>query len=298
MTTDQHGTEIADEIEQYLHRLERVRQLSENTVAAYRRDLGQFNTYCERLGLEGLLDVDRRSLRRYSAQLTTKQYAPSSIARKMSSVRGWLADAVRLGKIAANPADGLARPKRPRRLPKALPQGAVAEALDAVGAASQDPITIRDRAILETLYGTGLRVSELTALQVGNASDSAFVRVDGKGNKQRDVPLGGSARRAIAAYVADARPQLAGLHSGDSLWLGVRGGPLDARGIRRIVKRRLGTFPHALRHSFATHLLENGADLRSVQELLGHEELGTTQIYTAVSRRHLRDTYDRSHPRA
>jgi site-specific recombinase XerD len=236
-------------------------------------------------------------LRRHLAQLSTRHYAPRSIARKSSAVRGLLEDAVRRGVLDGNPADLVARPKRPATLPKALPAGAVAQMLDAI-AVDDDPVAVRDRALLEVLYGTGLRVAELAALSVADVGRGDFLRIQGKGGGQRDVPLLGAARRAVDRYVAESRPLLATPAAGHALWVGVRGGPLSARSIRHIVRRRLGTFPHALRHSFATHLLENGADLRSVQELLGHKELATTQIYTAVSRRHLRETYDRSHPRA
>ncbi len=143
-----------------------------------------------------------------------------------------------------------------------------------------------------------MRVSELVAMTVNDIGDGQFITVRGKGNKERAVPIGDQARRTTAAYIGEGRPRLAGPASGDALWVGVRGGLLDTRGIRRIVKNRFGTFPHALRHSYATHLLEGGADLRSVQDLLGHSELATTQIYTAVTREHLKKTYERSHPRA
>ena len=161
-----------------------------------------------------------------------------------------------------------------------------------------DPIARRDRALLEVLYGTGMRVSELASLRVSDVDGVDLVRVRGKGGRERVVPLAGPARVSIDRYLAAARSRLVGPSAGDVLWVGVRGGPLDTRGVRRVVKDRLGTFPHALRHSFATHLLEGGADLRTVQELLGHVELATTQIYTGVSRRHLKATYERSHPRA
>jgi site-specific recombinase XerD len=161
-----------------------------------------------------------------------------------------------------------------------------------------DPLDLRDRAVLEMLYGTGMRVSELASLTVDSAGESMFVHVKGKGDKERSIPIGGSARRSLERYVAEARPFMETSESGEALWLGVRGRPLGQRGIRRIVKRRAGTYPHALRHSYATHLLENGADLRSVQDLLGHAELATTQIYTAVTRKHMTETYERSHPRA
>jgi integrase/recombinase XerC len=157
---------------------------------------------------------------------------------------------------------------------------------------------LRDRALLEFLYATGVRVSELADLRIGNVHDQEFVRISGKGSRQRAVPLGRPAREAVGRYLAAGRPRLAGPASGDSLWVGVRGGPMGARTIRRVVRNRAATFPHAFRHSFATHLLEGGADLRAVQELLGHVELATTQIYTAVTRDHLKATYERSHPRA
>lgn len=280
----------------YLARIAGERRLADNTVAAYRRDLAQFVGFCHRLDVVDLGGVDRRTVRRFLAQLSTRRYKPRSIARKASVVRSFLEDAVRQELIPANPAARLDRPKRPQTLPRALPAGRLASALDAMD--EHDPVAVRDRALLEVLYGTGLRVSELAALTLGDVPRGYFLRVRGKGGGQRDVPLAGAAQRALTAYIEEGRPGLATPDTGPALWVGVRGGPLDTRGIRRVVRRRLGTFPHALRHSFATHLLENGADLRSVQELLGHRELATTQIYTAVSRRHLRATYDRSHPRA
>jgi integrase/recombinase XerC len=161
----------------------------------------------------------------------------------------------------------------------------------------EKPLDLRDRAILEVLYASGMRVSELASLRVNDVG-SDMLRVVGKGSKTRVVPLGRAARQALDAYVAKGRPRLIRDGAGEALWVGVRGGPLGTRGLRRVVQKRLGTFPHALRHSFATHLLEGGADLRTVQELLGHVELATTQIYTSVSRRHLKSTYERSHPRA
>ncbi len=285
-------------IVEYMGTLE-ARALSPHTVAAYRSDLDQFARLCRRLGVETLDGVDRRLLRRHLAQLNSLGYAPRSVARKATAVRRFLDDAVRREKIAANPAALLAIPKRPGTLPKALPAGALAATLDALmEGAGDDPVALRDRAILEVLYGTGLRVSELAGLSLGDVPKGNFLRVRGKGGRDRDVPLGGAARRALHDYLDRARLRLAAAGAGDALWVGARGGPLDARGVRRVVRRRVGTFPHALRHSFATHLLENGADLRTVQELLGHRELATTQIYTEVSRRHLRATYDRSHPRA
>ncbi len=281
---------------EYLERLTNERGLSPHTVAAYRRDLDQFLTFCERLEIVSLPEIDRRTVRRFLAQLSTVRYARRSIARKLSSVRAFLADEARRGSIETNPAVGVQQPKKPGTLPKAIPARGIAEALDRID--DSDAVGARDLALLEVLYGTGLRVSEVVALTPAHVRDRDFLRVRGKGDRERIVPIGRPATRALASYLKHGRPALATERAGDSLWVGVRGGPLDSRGIRRIVRRRMGTFPHALRHSFATHMLEGGADLRAVQELLGHVELSTTQIYTSVTRRHLKATYERSHPRA
>lgn len=279
----------------YLRRLDAERGLSPHTVAAYRRDLAQFFDFCDRLGLSAVDDADRATIRRYHAHLTSRRYARSSVARKSSAVRAFFDDAVRRGVAAVNPAAGLPTRSRHRRLPRVLPVRALGELLD--GLDGGDAVDLRDRALLELLYGTGLRVAEAASLTVTDV-EGELMTVRGKGEKDRVVPLAGAAREAIDRYVTDGRPALAGEWSGAALWLGVKGGPLGTRGVRRVVRRRLGTHPHSLRHSFATHMLEGGADLRTVQELLGHNELATTQIYTEVSRHHLKATYDRSHPRA
>ena len=280
----------------YLERIAAERGASPHTIAAYRSDLMQFGVFCTRLGIDGLGGITRTTIRRYMGQLATRGYAKRSAARKASAIRSFLDDAARRGEIPANPAVGVSQPKKPQTLPKALPAAGLASLLD--GLPGDDAVSRRDRAILEMLYATGLRVSELASLTVGSLRGDDFITVTGKGGRDRAVPVGAVAQRALAAYLADGRPLLATRESGSALFLGARGKPLDARGIRRVVKSRAGTFPHALRHSFATHLLEGGADLRSVQELLGHVELATTQIYTSVSRRHLKASYDRSHPRA
>jgi site-specific recombinase XerD len=270
--------------------------LSANTVAAYRRDLAQFFDFCERLGLDSIDSVDRRVVRRFQAQLVSRQYVSASIARKASAVRSFYRDAVRRHDVAVDPSAGLPPRKRPSRLPKAIAARPLGEMLDAL--VGDHPIDVRDRAILELLYGTGMRVSELASLKVRDVEGVDLVRVRGKGDKERVVPLAGQARKWVDRYLDTARPGLTKAGSDEHLWLGAKGGPLGARGVRHLVQRRLGTFPHALRHSFATHLLEGGADLRTVQELLGHIELATTQTYTAVSRSHLKAAYERSHPRA
>lgn len=289
-------TAFTEAVPSYLDRMVAERGLSANTIDAYRRDLAQFTAFCDRLGIERLEGVDRRTIRRFLAHLTTRGYARRSVARKASAVRSLLDDAARRGMIEGNPAAGVPQPKRPATLPRAVPAATLNRFLDDL--VGTEPVDRRDLAILELLYGAGLRVSELASLRVQDVAGNDLLTVTGKGRKQRVVPIGGRAREALDAYLSRARDELRSEAGGDALFVGVRGGPLDERGIRRVVRARLGTFPHALRHSFATHLLEGGADLRSVQDLLGHNDLATTQIYTAVTREHLRATYQRSHPRA
>ncbi len=289
-------TTLADAALEFVHRLEVERGLSPHTLSAYERDLVQFAEFCERLGAITPDEVTRKMIRRYMSQLSTRGYSRRTIARKVSAIRSFYSDAARRDLVAANPAAGVSQPKRPAPLPKALPARGLAAVLDNV--TGDDPVDLRDRALLEVLYACGLRVSEVAGLEVADIDDSDLLRVEGKGRKSRMVPISRTARGAVTDYLERGRPQLVGDEAYSALWVGVRGGPLDTRGVRRVVQKRLGTFPHALRHSFATHLLEGGADLRTVQELLGHVELATTQIYTSVSRRHLRSTYERSHPRA
>lgn len=279
----------------YLERMVSQRNLAEHTVAAYKRDLAQFADFCSRHGINRWDAIDRNTIRRYLAELDAQGCARRTIVRKASAVRSFLEEAVRRGELTANPATQVARGKVPERLPRALPAKTLASLLD--GIPGQSPLDLRDRAILELLYSTGLRVSELAGLRTGDV-DRDLVTVSGKGGRARAVPVGRPARAAVAAWLRLGRSHFATPKAGDALWIGVRGAPLDSRGIRRVVRNRAATFPHALRHSFATHMLEGGADLRAVQEILGHRDLATTQIYTAVSRHHLRTTYDHSHPRA
>lgn len=283
-------------VDAYLRRLGDERGLSSHTVAAYRRDLAQFLDFCEHRGATDVHALDRPVVRAHLAELDRLGYARSSIARKGSSIRTFLDDAVRRGTLQVNPAAGIARPKLPRPLPHALPARQIRRAIEAIDGG--DPVDLRDRALIELLYSTGMRVGELAPLTTRQVVGREQLTIRGKGDRDRVVPIGRPAIQAIARWTEIGRPRLASPDVADALWIGARGGPMDERGVRRVVKSRVGTFPHALRHSFATHLLEGGADLRSVQELLGHVALGTTQIYTAVTRDHLKATYDRSHPRA
>lgn len=284
-------------MENYLSRLVSQRGLAGNTVAAYRRDLEQFFTYIDSLArIDSLAGIDRKVIRGFLGSLDSLGYARRSVARKTSAIRAFFTDCVRRGTLEANPADGLARPKTPKTLPQALSRRDAASILESID--GEDPMSLRDRAVLETLYATGLRVSELASLRVDTVLGRDRVVVKGKGGRDRVIPLGVHARDAIERYLRAGRPALVQGRATSALWIGGRGADMSARTLRRLVRTRAGTFPHALRHSFATHLLEGGADLSTVQQLLGHVELGTTQVYTSLTRRHLRDTYERSHPRA
>jgi site-specific recombinase XerD len=282
-------------VDGYLDRMRDQRELSTHTLEAYRRDLAQFFSYCDEEGIGSVEDVRRQQARRYLATLSAAGYSKRSMTRKSSAVRSFYNDAGRRGTASVNPFEGVSRPRLDKPLPHALPVRTVVHAIETI-----DPTTpegLRDRALIDTLYSTGLRVSELASMTVDDVGRD-LVTVTGKGRKTRSVPIGRPAQESVRRYLGHGRPHLAGSEAGQALWVGSRGGPLGPRGIREVVRRRLATFPHALRHSFATHLLEGGADLRSVQDLLGHTDLATTQIYTAVTRQHLRGTYDRSHPRA
>ncbi|MGH8924824.1 MAG: tyrosine-type recombinase/integrase [Acidimicrobiia bacterium] len=282
-------------VESYLDRLQTQRGYSLHTIDAYRRDLTQFFSFCSGEGIDDCQALDRQILRRYLANLDRGGYARRSIARKSSAVRSFFEDSVRRHLLLTNPAAVLSRPRLPERLPRALPQRQVVSLLDDLPTTTWKDL--RDRAILELLYSTGIRVSELANLTI-DAFTTDLLTVTGKGGRVRSIPVGKPAQEAIAKWIEEGRGSIAGADAGSFAFLGDRGRRLDERGVRRVVRNRAATFPHALRHSFATHLLEGGADLRAVQEMLGHRDLQTTQIYTAVSRLHLKSTYDLSHPRA
>ena len=285
------------------------RALSPNTVAAYRRDLRELAAFAERGGWQ-LVDLTYPTLRRWLAHLSTRGYARSSIARKAAAARTFYAWAERRGLVATDPAHRLKAPAPVNRLPTVLK---ASEASALVEAPGEDPFGVRDRAMLELLYGSGLRVAELCALDVDDVDLTAQrVRVTGKGSKQRIVPMGDLATDAVGRYLDVARPAILAQdpHLGPSsrpqaLFVNRRCDPVSTRGVRAVVERYRGALPpgrsvspHTLRHSYATHLLEGGADLRVVQELLGHASPSTTQRYTHVSKGRLFDAYRRSHPRA
>jgi site-specific recombinase XerD len=278
--------------------------LATDTVALYRRDLGAFVEWCTRLGHDGPQRVDRRTLRRYLAYLDTRAYSRRTIARKASVLRRYFDFLRRRGLIERDPTVGLSTPRGEARLPRVLRDGELTVLLDEPPARASgvtDDVRRRDDAVLELLYGSGLRVSEVCTLR-GRDLDLSRGRVTvwGKGAKQRTVPLSAPAVAALRAWLVHPAASAAVADPSAPLFRNRRDRPLTPRDVRRIVDRRspAPTHPHALRHTFATHLLDGGADLRAVQELLGHADLSTTQIYTHVSRERLQRVHRATHPRA
>lgn len=301
MQVERSDQVTAGSFEGYLEWL-RARGASPATVRAYATDLAQLERWLDAAGIDPAA-ADPRTLRRYAAYLGTCRYAPATAARKLSAVRSayaWLADR---GAVERSPAVLVPGPRRARTLPSTLSGDEVERLLDAP--AGTEPRDLRDRALLELLYGCGLRAAEACDLDLRDVRlDAETVRVTGKGGKQRVVPLGGAAQAALERYLARGRPRLAADGGSGRLFLSVRGRPLAPSDVRRALQRALRRAgiaqrsPHALRHTFATHLLEGGADLRSIQDLLGHASVGTTQVYTHVSVRHLRKAHAAAHPRA
>lgn len=284
------------------------RDRSEHTVRAYSGDVGNLMDHLVRLGRSDLDGLDVATLRSWLSRQRTQGRSRATVARRASAARTFTAWANREGLLRTDPGRVLASPKGGRTLPGVLRTDQAATLLAAVGddATDHEPVALRDRALLELLYATGIRVGELVGLDLADLDDSLrVVRVIGKGRKERSVPYGQPAQQAVDDWLRLGRPVLARPESGDALYVGVRGRRLGTRMVREIVHRRLRAVPdapdlgpHGLRHTAATHLLEGGADLRSVQELLGHSSLATTQIYTHVSIERLRRTYERAHPRA
>lgn len=290
--------------------------LAPATRRAYRADLAGFVTWCDSVALPGPESVDRAVVRRYLADLMTRGYAPSSIARKATTLRryfGWLVDH---DTLTVDPTRGLGTPSTPKKVPHVLSEVEIARLLDPpVHAEVADTLAyalqVRDTCVLELLYGSGLRAAELCGMRLGDLDDKKRrLLVRGKGSKQRMVPVSEPARDTLEAWLAGPRdvlrrrapvpgPTIGSAHD-DVVFLNRRGRGLSPRDLRRIVDARAArpTHPHELRHTFATHLLEGGADLRVVQELLGHAELATTQGYTHVTRDRMRKVLDAAHPRA
>ncbi len=286
-------------LDRFLIYLDRDKGCSDQTIRAYQNDVEQFFDFCaDQLGGKPVVNLTHEDIRNFLGALLRYGYERKSAGRKLSSVKSFMRYLVEAGVLTASPARSIKGPRLEKKLPGFLSQFQVQQALVLRG---EDEGALRDLAILETLYGSGLRAGELVALDTDSVDfEDETIRVRGKGDKERIVPLGRAEAGAIRAYLAkrsrrDARP----------LFLNRRGDRLTTRSVQKIVRRALSrvaganaTNPHALRHAFATHLLERGADLRAVQELLGHSSLSTTQVYTHLSVERLRRVYDRCHPRS
>ncbi|MDP9341506.1 MAG: site-specific tyrosine recombinase XerD [Actinomycetota bacterium] len=303
---------VGSQVERFIDYVVAERGLSPNTVSAYRRDLARYATFLRSRDVTDAAEVDRDEIAAFVADLSASRHGPdpgspyraSSVARTLAAVRSFHKFLVQENEATQDPAAAVVRPRVPRALPRALSVQEVERIL--ASPAGETETVLRDRALLETLYGAGLRISELVGLDVDDLDlEEGSVRVVGKGDKERLVPLGRYARESLEAYLTGGRPALASRSSRGALFLNVRGGRLTRQGCAKILRshvRRAGidrrVSPHSLRHSFATHLLEGGADVRVVQELLGHASVATTQIYTLVTQQHLRDVYFTAHPRA
>jgi len=287
----------------FLDYLRIERRASAHTIRSYEFDLGLYCQYLAEAQGEGTdpAAVTPMRLRRYSAWLTGQAFAPSTVARRLASLRSFFRYLRRKGLLASDPSASLRNPRQSRKLPRLLRVDEVIRLLDAVPA--DGPLGVRDRAMLETLYGGGLRVSELVGLNLDDVDlEQELVRVRGKGRRERLTPTGRMAMHWVRAWISVRQPKLS---TEKGVFLNQRGTRLTTRSVGRILESHLlrvgmmhAASPHTLRHSFATHLLDRGADLRSVQELLGHRKLTTTQIYTHVTQERLRDIYHEAHPRA
>ena len=290
------------------------RGLAASSVRAYVGDAHALLDHAGRLGIEDPAELDLATVRSWLAQQASRGRSRTTLARRTSGARAFTAYLVARGELTADPGLQLSRPKPHRRLPSVLRDDQVRQLLDGATELPTEPpadlhtraIDLRDAAVLELLYSSALRVGELVGLDVDDVDrHRETVRVLGKGGKERTVPMGRPALRAVDRWVETGRPRLARAGSGPAMFLGARGGRLDQRAVRTLVHSRVAQVPgapdlgpHGLRHTAATHLLEGGADLRSVQEFLGHATLATTQIYTHVSVERLKRAYDQAHPRA
>lgn len=306
---DELGGPFTALLEDYVRHLRLNRDFSSHTVRAYAGDVTGFLGHLQRLGATSLDDASLQSVRSWLAKQASLGLARATLQRRAAAIRMFCRWANQDGHASSNPATKLRSPRTVRALPVTLDPAEAAEMLAAaitVAGESGGPSALRDAAILELLYATGIRVSELVGLDVDDLDrDRGTVRVFGKGRKERSVPVGRPALQALDAWLGPPRSRLVTAESGAAIFIGDRGRRIDPRVVRRIVHRALKVVdgapdlgPHGLRHAMATHLLEGGADLRSVQEILGHASLATTQIYTHVTNERLRSAYQQAHPRA
>ena len=272
-------------IKEYLSYLSKVKGYSQHTVKSYNSDINQYLKINQEIG----------KFSYYLKVLSQKSYTKSTINRKLTSIKTFLKWACSMDYFDASLIQNVSNLKTEKKLPNILSSTYINKLLDELPSTSLKEI--RDKAILELMYSSGLRVGEVSNLKIQNFNLNKSIKVLGKGNKERVLPITSRASGAISSYLSLARSKFKNEKSFDFMFLGIRGGQLREREIRRIVNLRVGTFPHSLRHTFATHLLEGGADLRVVQELLGHNDPKTTQIYTHVSKKQLKEKYKQSHPR-
>ena len=299
---------MEEAIKSFLNYLTVEKGFSQNTVVAYRNDLYQLASFVEEeaaksSSVPSWASFGRQGMLSYLLNLKERNYAATTIARKVAAVRSFFGFMTSEGNIKDNPSQNIGSPKVGRALPKPISYSQVRRLLDEPNRQSR-PEAKRDTAILHLLYASGMRVSELVSLNLDNIIEDGYVRCFGKGHKERLIPIAPRAAQAVDEYVKEVRPRL--VHSQDkpALFLNARGERLTRQGLWQILKEYAksaeleGITPHTLRHSFATHMLSGGADLRSVQELLGHANISTTQVYTHLTTEHIRRTYEKAHPRA
>jgi integrase/recombinase XerD len=291
-------------IERFIHYLAVERGLAQNTLESYARDLTAYIDFLQRGGIRDLNQTRRANIIAYLAELQRKGRATTTISRNLASLRAFYGFLLRDGLLDGDPTANLESPKIEKRLPKVLSVGEVESLLE--GPDQGTVAGVRDKAMLELLYATGIRVSELVSLNISDVNlNMGFLKCYGKGSKERIIPLGTVALQSVSDYIMRSRVKLSRNPSEESLFLNHHGQRLSRQGFWKIIKKYAHTAsidkeitPHTLRHSFATHLLENGADLRAVQEMLGHADISTTQIYTHLTKSRLKEVYAKAHPRA
>ena len=291
-------------VNEFINYLAVERGLAQNTLESYGRDLRQFQTFLQNSQLDFLRNSNRDTILSYLNNLQVKGRAVSTISRNLAAIKSFYQYLVRERHLEKDPAVNLESPKLEKKLPKILSIAEVEELLKQPN--SFQSTGLRDKAMLELLYATGIRVSELINLNISDVNlDMGYIKCYGKGAKERIVPLGSIAAKCVQEYISKGRPKLVRTYEESSLFVNHHGNRLTRQGFWKIIKKYAfeanitkDITPHTLRHSFATHLLENGADLRSVQEMLGHADISTTQIYTHVTKNHLKEVYDKTHPRA
>ena len=291
-------------VNEFINYLAVERGLAQNTLESYGRDLRQYQTFLQNSQLDFLQNSNRDTILSYLNNLQVKGRAVSTISRNLAAIKSFYQYLVRERHLEKDPAVNLESPKLEKKLPKILSIAEVEELLKQPN--TIQPTGLRDKAMLELLYATGIRVSELINLNISDVNlDMGYIKCYGKGAKERIVPLGSIAAKCVQEYINKGRPKLVRTYEESSLFVNHHGNRLTRQGFWKIIKKYAfeanitkDITPHTLRHSFATHLLENGADLRSVQEMLGHADISTTQIYTHVTKNHLKEVYDKTHPRA